>query len=133
MDSFRSPEDLTIEDMLACMDEFVPTIPEELVQYYLQRTGFNCPDPKVTRLISLAAQKFVADIANDAIQYTKIRQQATRTQSRGHQGKDKRLILSMEDLMSSLKNHGVNVRKPEYFADSLAPSAPPARETGRNR
>ena len=42
-------------------------IPDELVTYYLNRSGFNCPDQRVKRLIAVAAQKFISDIATEAL------------------------------------------------------------------
>ncbi len=31
--------------------------------YFLRRNGFECPDPVVIKMISLAAQKFLTDLA----------------------------------------------------------------------
>lgn len=58
------------------------------------------------RLLALAAQKFVADIAQDAYQYSKIRAAGSTTggaalpaQPRGRYGKDRgRAVLTMDDL-----------------------------------
>jgi len=99
-----------IEDFLSSLEDYVPTIPDEVVQYYLNRTGFICNDIRVKRLIALAAQKFISDIANDALQYCKIRQSNALK-------KDKRLTLTMEDLAQSGKEYGINIKKPEYYAD----------------
>lgn len=64
------------------------------------------------RLISLAAQKFVSDIANDALQHCKVRSsnQASKTK-----GKDRRYTLTMEDLAPALAEYGITVRKPPYY------------------
>jgi hypothetical protein len=56
------------------------------------------------RLLSLATQKFISDIANDALQYCKIRQ--------ANNKKEKRLVLSVEDLAQSSKEYGINIKKP---------------------
>lgn len=63
------------------------------------------------RLISLAAQKFISDIVNDALQHCKMRGagQSKKTV------KDKRYTLSMEDLTPALAEYGLNVKKPYYF------------------
>lgn len=66
-----------IEEFLASLADYVPTIPDELTGHYLQRSGFQCPDERMTRLVSVAAQKFIGDIVNDALQYCKIRLQVT--------------------------------------------------------
>ena len=54
----------------------MPIIPDELTNQYLARAGFNCDNVTATRLVSLAAQKFVSDIVFDA---TKVAEQRTRS------------------------------------------------------
>ena len=75
------------------------------------------------RLISLAAQKFISDIVNDALQQCKMK--GTSAAATGAAGggsaaakkaaKDKKYTLSMEDLTPALAEYGVNVKKPHYF------------------
>eukprot|EP00029_Vermamoeba_vermiformis_P004540 TRINITY_DN15085_c0_g1_i1.p1 TRINITY_DN15085_c0_g1~~TRINITY_DN15085_c0_g1_i1.p1 ORF type:complete len:150 (+),score=53.03 TRINITY_DN15085_c0_g1_i1:43-450(+) len=98
----------TIEDFVMSLESYTPVIPDEVIEFYLKKTGFNCPDIRIKRLISLAAQKFVSDIANDSLQYCKMRQSRR---------KDKKHTLTMEDLSQSLREYGINTNKPEYFAD----------------
>ncbi|CAM6124600.1 unnamed protein product [Calypogeia fissa] len=113
-------EDAVLMDFLSSLQNYTPTIPDELAEHYLSRSGFSCPDMRVVRLVSLAAQKFVGEIASDAMQYCKIRQGSARTgeKSRGH--KDKRFVLTNEDLMMALREYGVNLKQQEYFTDSPA-------------
>ena len=47
-----------------------------MTDFYLERAGFECEDVRLKRLISLAAEKFVSDIAADAFQYARIRSNA---------------------------------------------------------
>ena len=70
---------------------------------------------RVKRLLALAAQKFVSDIAVDALQYCRIRGQGPQPKDRRGANKDKRTVLTMGDLSSALADHGVNVKKPEYY------------------
>lgn len=91
-------------------------LPDAVTQYFLGLSGFQCSDPRVTRLASLAAHKFVADLTNDALRICKLRQQ----------GKG-RLVLTTEDLAQSARDYGIHIRKPAYFADS------PSAEGGRSR
>ena len=60
------------------LDEFLPTIPDGLTEHYLQRCGFTKPDERLVRLISLAAQQFVADVAVDAHACVPLRASAQR-------------------------------------------------------
>eukprot|EP00850_Spirogloea_muscicola_P015229 SM000115S23908 [mRNA] locus=s115:169830:171286:- [translate_table: standard] len=78
-----------------------------------------------TRLISVAAQKFISELASDSLQYCKIRQSAASKDKlgKGLQTKDKRLVLTTEDLALALKEYGVNVRRQDYYADSPATGA----------
>lgn len=105
------------------LDDYEPLIPNEVTDYYLQRVGFECEDVRLKRLLSLAAQKFVSDIAADAYQHARIRTNATGGRTRANQpftglgsAKDKtRTTLTMEDLSSALSEYGINSRKPEFY------------------
>ncbi|KZV31690.1 transcription initiation factor TFIID subunit 10-like [Dorcoceras hygrometricum] len=114
-------DDAALTDFLASLMDYTPTIPDELVEHYLAKSGFQCPDVRLTRLVAVATQKFIADVATDALQHCKARQSSIVKDKRDKQQKDKRLILSMEDLSKALREYGVNVKHQEYFADS--PSA----------
>ena len=102
------------------MDNCIPTIPEEVTNYYLQRTGFVTEDPRLIRIISLAAHKFIADVASDAMATYKLRNTGAKRDRDGNE----KVILTMEDLSASLQNYGVNIVKPDFYAD-----APNAKKT----
>ncbi|EGG17560.1 hypothetical protein DFA_08556 [Cavenderia fasciculata] len=97
-------------------DEFI----NSLEDYVPTRTGFECNDIRIKRLISLATQKFISSVADDSLQYCKIRQQAP---TREKVKKEKSLVLTMDDLSQGLKDYGFNIRKPEYFAETIPQSA----------
>ncbi|KAI7858578.1 transcription initiation factor TFIID 23-30kDa subunit-domain-containing protein [Circinella umbellata] len=101
----------TLAEFLAMMDNYTPIIPDAVTDYYLSRTGFDCEDVRIKRLLALATQKFVADIATDAFQYCKVRQSGNRKT-----GKDRKAVLTMEDLSQALAEYGVNVKKPDYYS-----------------
>eukprot|EP00048_Salpingoeca_helianthica_P024219 m.30650 g.30650 ORF g.30650 m.30650 type:complete len:176 (-) comp9255_c0_seq1:114-641(-) len=110
MDGSTIPTDLLSEDLrilLESMDDFVPTIPDAVTTHYLRRSGFNTSDPRVIRLITLAAQKFITDVAQDAFQHCKHNRKAS---------KEKDLVLTTADLSAALKEHGINIVKPPYFS-----------------
>lgn len=95
------------------LEDYTPTIPDAVTGYYLNRAGFEASDPRIIRLISLASQKFISDIANDALQHCKMK--GTASGSSRSKSKDKKYTLTMEDLTPALAEYGINVKKPHYF------------------
>uniref|UniRef100_A0A5B7ATR3 Transcription initiation factor TFIID subunit 10 n=2 Tax=Davidia involucrata TaxID=16924 RepID=A0A5B7ATR3_DAVIN len=122
----RHDDDTALSDFLASLMDYTPTIPDELVEHYLAKSGFQCPDVRLIRLVAVATQKFIAEVATDALQQCKARQSAVVKDKRDKQQKDKRLILTMEDLSKALREYGVNVKHQEYFADSPSAGLDPA-------
>ncbi|KAG6815800.1 hypothetical protein H0H87_011244 [Tephrocybe sp. NHM501043] len=115
-------KDRTLAEFLLMLDDYEPLIPSEVTDYYLQRVGFECEDVRLKRLLSLAAQKFVSDIAADAYQHARIRTNAAGGRARANQPmgpgliKDKtRTTLTMDDLSAALGEYGINARKPEFY------------------
>ncbi|XP_046879814.1 transcription initiation factor TFIID subunit 10-like isoform X1 [Hypomesus transpacificus] len=102
-----------LADFLMQLEDYTPTIPDAVTGYYLNRAGFEASDPRIIRLISLAAQKFISDIANDALQHCKMK--GTASGSSRNKTKDKKYTLTMEDLSPALSEYGINVKKPHYF------------------
>ncbi|CAH9096861.1 unnamed protein product [Cuscuta europaea] len=117
----KHEDDTSLSEFLTSLMDYTPTIPDELVEHYLARSGFQCPDVRLIRLVAVATQKFIADVATDALQQCKARTAGTVKDKRDKQQKDKRLILTMDDLSKALREYGVNVKHQEYYADS--PSA----------
>ncbi|XP_017415925.1 transcription initiation factor TFIID subunit 10 isoform X2 [Vigna angularis] len=105
----RPDDDTALSDFLASLMDYTPTIPDELVEHYLAKSGFQCPDVRLTRLVAVATQKFVAEVAVDALQHCKARQATI--------PKDKR---------DKQQKYGVNLRHQEYFADSPSTGTDPA-------
>ncbi|KAI4200500.1 MAG: hypothetical protein LQ350_003870 [Teloschistes chrysophthalmus] len=69
-------KDITLQEFLAQMDDYAPIIPEALTTHHLLLAGLPPPPhtpPALSRLLALATQKFVADIAADAYQYSRMR------------------------------------------------------------
>jgi len=102
-----------LTDFVLQLEDYTPTIPDSVTSYYLNRAGFDSSDPRIARLISLAAQKFISDIANDALQHSKMRASGQSSKKQGKQ--DKKMTLQMEDLTPALTEYGINVKKPMYF------------------
>ncbi|KAL6706739.1 hypothetical protein ACN47E_005075 [Coniothyrium glycines] len=73
-------KDATLREFLSKMDEYAPIIPDAVTNYYLTRAGLPPPphtSPHLARLLALATQKFIGDIAADAYQFSRIRSSNT--------------------------------------------------------
>lgn len=70
-------------DLLQHLEDYTPTIPDALTEKYLQNSGFEAVDPRIVRIISVTAQKFISDIANDALQHCKTRSNSQHSGSHG--------------------------------------------------
>ncbi|KAF4431834.1 transcription initiation factor TFIID subunit 10 [Fusarium austroafricanum] len=69
-------KDVSLREFLNKMDDYAPIIPDAVTNYYMTKAGLPPPpqtDPRLARLLALATQKFIADIAADAYQYSRIR------------------------------------------------------------
>ncbi|KAH8925772.1 hypothetical protein BT69DRAFT_1216139 [Atractiella rhizophila] len=106
----------TLADLLLLMDEYRPIIPDSVTQYYLQRSGFDTSDVRISRLIALSAQKFVSDIIGDAFQYARTRTAASTHGGEENRRRDRaRTVLTMDDLAPALAEYGVNVGRQAYY------------------
>ncbi|KIS70360.1 uncharacterized protein UMAG_01529 [Mycosarcoma maydis] len=133
-------KDRTLAEFMQLLDGYTPLIPDQVTDFYLEKVGFECHDPRLKRLLSLAAEKFVSDIAADAFQYARIRTNAgPGGRPRGQVGagaagasgaaaggatggaapagaRDRsRTVLTMDDLSAALGEYGINARRAEYF------------------
>ncbi|NP_001233091.1 uncharacterized protein LOC100162783 [Acyrthosiphon pisum] len=107
-------ETLSISDVIVQLQDYSPTIPDSITTSICSEAGFETNDPRIVRLIAIASQKFIADIANDALQHCKVRLATLPTKS-GKVPKDRKFTLTMEDLSPALSDYGIIVRKPPYF------------------
>ncbi|KAF2200341.1 transcription initiation factor IID, TAF10 subunit [Delitschia confertaspora ATCC 74209] len=73
-------KDIRLREFLGKLDDYAPIIPDAVTNYYLTLAGLPPPPqtpPQLARLLALATQKFIADIAADAYQYSRIRSSNT--------------------------------------------------------
>lgn len=104
-----------LSELAVQLEEYNPTVPECVVAHYLAAAGFEAQDPRLTRLIAIAAQKFLADVANDALQHCKTRSSSSHNAKPHKPTKEKRYTMTMEDLVPALNEYGINAKKPYYF------------------
>ncbi|XP_044441201.1 transcription initiation factor TFIID subunit 10 isoform X2 [Triticum aestivum] len=112
----RHDDEAVLTEFLSSLMDYNPTIPDELVEHYLGRSGFHCPDLRLTRLVAVAAQKFISDIASDSLQHCKARVAAPVKDNKSKQPKDRRLVLTMDDLSKALRE----VQNQSTFNPNLA-------------
>lgn len=73
------------------------------------------------RLISIAAQKFISDIANDALQHCKTKANSQTGPNKnqkdkdGKGSKDRKYTLTVDDLAPALSENGFKYSKAKYY------------------
>ncbi|KAI4183692.1 MAG: hypothetical protein L6R41_005253 [Letrouitia leprolyta] len=76
-------KDISLREFLEKMDDYTPIIPDAVTSHHLLLAGLppsTIPLP-LSRLLALATQKFIADVAADAYQYSRMRASGTTTAS----------------------------------------------------
>mmetsp|Transcript_35288 Transcript_35288/g.99901 ORF Transcript_35288/g.99901 Transcript_35288/m.99901 type:complete len:122 (+) Transcript_35288:156-521(+) len=113
-----------LPEFLNILEDYSPTIPDELTASFLERNGYPCQDKRLIRLVSVAAQCFAAQVSNDALQVCKKRKRMQQKKQRdeGYNPKDKRMVLTAEELAEVLQEYGVNLKVPPYFAENKGPA-----------
>merc|ERR1719394_1791955 len=109
------PPQPPLADFLMQLEDYTPTIPDAVTKYYLSTAGFETSDPRILRLVSLATQKFVSDVANDALQHCKMRGTGGPGPSGHKKNKDRKLVMTVDDLSQALQDQGISIKKPPYF------------------
>ncbi|GCF00855.1 transcription initiation factor TFIID subunit 10 [Zygosaccharomyces mellis] len=144
---FEIPEftrkDKTLNEVLGLMEDNPPIIPDAVIDYYLMKNGFACGDVRVKRLLALATQKFVSDIAADAYEYSRIRssvalhnanngqararqlmqgqqqpgqqQISQQQQQQNEKTTQSKVVLTVGDLSSAVAEYGLNISRPDFY------------------
>lgn len=99
-----------VEQLVSKLEGAQPTIPDEVVDYFLSRAGFRGADAQLKRIIALAADHFVSSIAQSADKSSRQWKQ----QGMEPEG-DK--TLTMEALQQALLEHDIDLKRPEYWVD----------------
>uniref|UniRef100_A0A915L652 Transcription initiation factor TFIID subunit 10 n=1 Tax=Romanomermis culicivorax TaxID=13658 RepID=A0A915L652_ROMCU len=112
IESNQAPEG-SLAQFLNQIQDYTPTIPDAVTEFYLRKSGVDNADPRITRLISLASQKFISDILLDTMQHAKMKGQG-QVNKKGS-SKEVRYALTMEILEPVLNEYGIDIKKPPYF------------------
>ncbi|EFP00330.1 hypothetical protein GCK72_019298 [Caenorhabditis remanei] len=92
------------------LGDYPPTIPDSVTMHFLKSAGVEGTDPRVTRMISLAAQKHISDIILDAM--TSARMKGIGQTKKGT--KETKFTLTEELLDEILKEYGHENTRPPY-------------------
>ena len=66
------------------------------------------PDPALVNLVSVVAQKFISDIASDALAHHKMRPAPSKK-------KVNKLVMNTDDLRDALEDKGIAVSRQPYY------------------
>ncbi|KAG0680740.1 Transcription initiation factor TFIID subunit 10 [Pichia californica] len=103
--------DKTLDELLDLLDDpdFTPIIPDAVTDYYIGKSGLdlnfvssnnnsnstaNIEATKIKRLLALATQKFISDIATDAYEYSRIRSNSAVYSANNPQARSRALMLA---------------------------------------
>jgi transcription initiation factor TFIID subunit 10 len=124
----------SLKEFLNSMDEYSPIIPDAVTDYYLAKAGFETSDGRIKKLLALATQKFISDVAADAYQHSRIRSSSSLSSSSNPHARARalaagaptqpgssaaasqgKIVLTTEDLSSALVEYGLNIRRPDFY------------------
>lgn len=93
--------DKTLNELMDLLEDpdFTPIIPDAVTDYYLSKSGLslapnNEESIKIKRLLALATQKFISDIATDAYEYSRIRSNSAVYASNNPQVRSRALLMA---------------------------------------
>lgn len=103
-----------ISTFIKSLDAYAPTLPAQVSNYYLSKSGVNVQDERISKLVSLAADKFMADIIFDAKQFSVLRQKSEKkvVKKRAQESAD---TLEFQDLVRALKMRRISISRPNGF------------------
>jgi transcription initiation factor TFIID subunit 10 len=109
---FLWSEDLN--DFLAAVDAYTPTVPDAVSTYYLEKSGLAVKDSRIPKLVSLAADKLLSEIIHEAKQVSILRQQAVKSQKRRAEMDE---TLELTDLETSLAQYRILLKRKKARSD----------------
>ncbi|EQB60699.1 transcription initiation factor tfiid subunit 10 [Vairimorpha apis BRL 01] len=80
------------EEFKKHLDEYIPIIPDSVIDYYMQKSGVISEDERLKKLVSLLSHKFISDVC-------------TR----------KKITLQVIDVEKALEEAGINAERPYYY------------------
>jgi hypothetical protein len=106
-------------------------VPDELTRYIIQQSGISCSrstgeetnkekaalDERTLRFFSLAGQKFLSDLIDEAcvVQQNRMQAPAKFQQAEGYYSKSKENVLLTDDLAVAMEEIGLRLYRPSVF------------------
>ena len=97
-----------LHDFLSAIDAYNPTLPEAVSNYYLEKSGLAVHDDRISKLVSLASDKFLSEIIYEAKQISLLRQQGLKNNKRRTEMAE---TLETEDLEGSIAQMRIFLRR----------------------
>ena len=107
-----------LRDLVVALEAYTPTVPESVCKYYMRKSGVACVDPRMAKLMSMAADRFLADTINEAKQISILRKQGMKAAAKRKHG-DTSETLEMEDLERHLNNQRIHLKRSKKMMDSV--------------
>ena len=105
-----------LPDFLLSLDSYSSTVPEAVARYYMETSGITIKDPRLPKLLALAADKFLAETIHQAKEIAAMKVQNMKSSlKRKNELQDN---LEIEDLEASLAQQRIHVRKQRSFVQS---------------
>lgn len=114
-----APDDNDPRSLLTSVADYEPSIPDAVTRYFLSKAGCSLADPELAKVVSLAAQLFVGELAAEVHDSVEIRGYSKTTSAAAASAKkevqeNKGTKMLASDLAAILRRRGLNVQKPEF-------------------
>ncbi|KAM0678700.1 Transcription initiation factor TFIID subunit 10 [Binucleata daphniae] len=95
------------------LDDYIPLIPETVIDHFSEKAGIEYIDKDVKKLVSLLAQKFITDVSISSFQWHKVHQKGIQKDKKF--AKEKKITFTLNDLQMALEEKGIDVNRPFYY------------------
>ncbi|KCZ79001.1 hypothetical protein H312_03615 [Anncaliia algerae PRA339] len=106
-------QDNNFNEFKSKLDDFVPLLPDVVIEYFMEKAGIDSSDENVRKYVSLLAQKFITDVSTSAMQFRKIHHKGASKDKR--MPKEKKNTLQIADIEKALAEYGIDISRPFYF------------------
>lgn len=110
-----------LNNFLTNLDDYNPTVPDAVTEFYMNKGGVEAGDPRMTKMIALAADHFLAKTVYESRQVCLLRQEniaTTTTKSKKRKmaevANKTEDTFQEEDLDRALMVAGIRVRRSRY-------------------